>query len=70
MMSRKIRLILALLVVAGLLGYRFLAPKPVAAGQPATATTTAEPVAAGKPKPRMLGRIAFTSCSQSCRSLS
>ena len=63
MMSRKIRLILALLVVAGLLGYRFLAPKPDAAGQPATATTTAEPVAAGKPKSRMLGRIAFTSCS-------
>ena len=65
-MSRKIRLILALLVVAGLIGYRFLAPKPDAADDPA-ANTTAGPVAgtlaADKPKPRRLGRIAFEPCS-------
>ena len=41
MMSRKIRLILALLVVSGLLGYRFLAPKPGAAGDTAGTSSVA-----------------------------
>jgi pimeloyl-ACP methyl ester carboxylesterase len=62
MMSRKTRLILALAVVAGLLGYRAVAPKPDAADD-AKATAPSETVAVDKPKPRRLGRVAFAACS-------
>ena len=60
-MSRKIRLILALAAVAGVLGYRAL-HKPEAAGKPAGPP---KPVAAQPAPERRLGRISFRPCTLS-----
>lgn len=61
-MSRKSRFILAFVVLAGLLGYRYWRDQraPDAAAQPA-ASTRAEDVPPAPP--RMYGRIAFTPCT-------
>lgn len=61
-MSRKTRFILALVVLAGLLGYRYWRDHraPAAAAEPAASTPAAEVPAA---PPRMYGRIAFTPCT-------
>lgn len=65
-MSRKIRIALALLFVAGLFGYRYWRDhRPTAAEQPAAsvpAPATAKAPASPEP-PRMFGRIAFTPCT-------
>jgi len=61
-MSRKTRFILALVVLAGLLGYRYWRDHraPAAAAQPAASTRAADVPPA---QPRMYGRIAFTPCT-------
>ncbi len=60
MMSRKTRTILAVAVIAGVLGYRVLQPKPEAATD--AAGNTAAPAAV---EPLKLGSLAFTPCSLS-----
>ena len=66
-MSRKIRIILALVLFAAFLGYKLL--KPDAPTHPDTKTDTTKAEAAAvtsKPvKPRALGKIAFKACSLS-----
>lgn len=61
-MSRKTRIILALLIVAGVLGYRYVAHRAdggnAGAGRPAAAADKASPAA-----PTMLGALAFKACS-------
>src|SRR5690606_32732541 len=60
-MSRKTRFILALVVLAGLLGYRYWRDhRAPAAEQPAASTHAAEVPPA---QPRMYGTIAFTPCT-------
>ena len=58
-MSRKLRTVLTLVVLAGLFGYRYLRDhKPVADAAAPAVTATAK---AATPAPtRKLGRIAFT----------
>ncbi len=60
-MSRKTRTVLALLLIAGLFGYRYLRDHKPAAGA-AVAGVAAATKAAPAPK-RWLGRIAFTPCT-------
>lgn len=62
MKSRKTQTLLALAVLAGLIGYRMLPNKPVAHEGDGKAAASG-PVAPAKPL--MLGRIAFTPCSLS-----
>ncbi len=60
-MSRKIRIILALLVLAAYFGYQQLKPTVAADGD--TAKAEDAPVKTAPAKPRMLGKIAFKACS-------
>ncbi len=62
-MSRKIRIILALVLLAAYFGYQQLKPKATTDGDTAKADDT--PVQAAPVKPRMLGKIAFKACSLS-----
>lgn len=61
MMSRKTRTILALAIVAGLVGYRQL--KPDARNDADANGAKAASVAVAPPKPRMLGALAFEPCN-------
>ena len=58
-MSRNLRLLLAIVVIAGLFAYRFVRDHHA---PPAHAAAAARPAGAPVPK-RMLGRIAFTPCT-------
>lgn len=60
-MSRKIRIILALVLLAAYFGYQQLKPKVTADGD--TAKVEDAPVKATPAKPRTLGKIAFKACS-------
>ena len=62
-MSRKIRIILALLLLAAYVGYQQFKPKTPADG--AIAKTSDTPVKATPVKPRMLGKIGFKACNLS-----
>lgn len=63
-MSRKLRIVLALLVLAGVFGYRQWRDRADAAPAAKATATAADPVTKQAPpaKPRMLGRIAFQPC--------
>ncbi|MEO6263668.1 MAG: alpha/beta hydrolase [Luteimonas sp.] len=64
-MSRKLRFILALVLLAGVLGYRYFRAHP-SSGDVAGAAPAAVATSATKPKPapqRKLGSIAFTPCT-------
>lgn len=60
-MSRKIRIILALVLLAAYVGYLQFKPKATTDG--GTAKVVDAPVKATPAKPRMLGKIAFKACS-------
>jgi pimeloyl-ACP methyl ester carboxylesterase len=62
-MSRKIRIILALVLLAAYFGYQQFKPKAAVDGD--TSKTDDAPVKAAPVKPRMLGKIAFKACSLS-----
>ena len=62
-MSRKIRIILALVLLAAYVGYQQFKPKTPADGAIAKSSDT--PVKATPVKPRMLGKIAFKACNLS-----
>ena len=62
-MSRKIRIILALVLLAAYVGYQQFKPKTPADG--AIANTSDTPIRATPVKPRMLGKIAFKACNLS-----
>ncbi len=62
-MSRKIRIILALVVLAAYFGYQQFKPKSAPDG--GTATVENVPVKATPVKPRTLGKVAFKACSLS-----
>ena len=59
-MSRKLRTVLTLVLLAGLLGYRLYRDHAAADATPRRAHATAAPAPVPK---RMLGRIAFTPCT-------
>lgn len=61
-MSRKIRTILALVLLAAYFGYQYFKPKAPLDDAAAASDT---PVNAAAVKPRMLGKIAFEACSLS-----
>ncbi len=60
-MSRKIQIILALVLLAAYFGYQQFKPKTTAGGETAKAQEAA--VKSTPVKPRMLGKIAFKACS-------
>ncbi|MEO6227936.1 MAG: alpha/beta fold hydrolase, partial [Thermomonas sp.] len=62
-MSRNIRIILALVLVAAFVGYKLLKPKTDPDGNAAKVVDTQ--LKAAPAKPRMLGKIAFKACSLS-----
>jgi pimeloyl-ACP methyl ester carboxylesterase len=62
-MSRKIRTILVLVLLAAFFGYKLLKPK--IADEDGTAKVDNRPVKATPVKPRMLGKFAFKGCSLS-----
>lgn len=62
-MSRKIRIILALVLLTAYVGYLQFKPKATTDGD--TAKVVDAPVKATPAKPRMLGKIAFKACSLS-----
>lgn len=62
-MSRKIQIILALVLLAAYFGYQQFKPKPAADGDTAKVEDT--PIKAAPVKPRTLGKIAFKACSLS-----
>lgn len=62
-MSRKIRTLLVLALLAAFFGYKLFKPK--LADEDSTAKVDHRPVKATPAKPRMLGKIAFKACSLS-----
>ena len=62
-MSRKLRTVLTLVVLAGLFGYRYLRDHKPSADDAAPGAAIAATKASTPPPRRKLGRIAFTPCT-------